>query len=746
MWPAAADPAPGHVAARSRAVSTARVAGACLLVAACSDAPRQVTRDLVRELAVAEVIQETPIIDAGAAGARRWLAAGWYPDEGGGAGPDFVWSEGDVSGIDLVMLEPATAELTLRCRPFSRPSAPQRSVDVRLNGRALAEIELDDGFASYPLTIPKDRLRSGRNLLQLAYRGAVSPRELGLGDDWRRLALALDWLRVAPGEAPPVPRRSPGGDALEIPVGTSIGYHVTFRDLLRLELDAVVAKGGDGCRLRCRVVRDREPPATVAELEPGATVRPVVLTGPPGEPFRLELQAIGPAPREGYGGVLELLRPRLTAPPAAPPRAAAAEPDGSAAMGRPNIVIYLVDALRVDRLGVYGQVLPLSPRLDGFASTATVYEQAWAQSSWTRPAVASLLTGLSPEVHRVHDRMDRLSREMATLPASLAGSGYQTAAVVANPNVSAPFGLDRGFEEFVLMPPERRRSSDVHAEVVRWLARHDPARPFLLYVHTVDPHLPYDPPARFRDRFAPSVVRADLGSTEVVGTLLARDLVGEERWAPDLLALYNAEVAANDESFGALLDELERRGLGDDTVIVFVSDHGEEFYDHRGWIHGRTLYREVLQVPLVIRYPAQHEGRREAAPVSHVDLMPTLLELAGLTGGPELRGRSLLGHLDSSRSVAAHLDLDGWGGFSTVAQGRHAIRHSRLGYTGPAELYDLEADVGEQRDLGGELGVSAGAMLEQSRREVLDDVGRYDSEAAVIEDELRRRLEALGYF
>jgi choline-sulfatase len=536
------------------------------MLAACSGGPRQVAHDLVAELAIAEVLQETPMIDAGTAGARRWLAAGWYPDEGGDGAPDFAWSEGDESVLELIALEPRTVEAELRCRPYAPRSTSPQVVRVGVNGEALASLELGGGFATYPLSVPAGLLRAGRNSLVFDYPQARSPRELGLGDDWRRLAFAVDWLRLAPGDPPPPPCATAAGDGLTIPIGTSLGYSMRFTDGLRLEIDRVAATSGVSCRFRCNVVRDGAPAVTVAELGPGERPQRIDLTGSRGEAFRLELQAAGVAPGQGYGGALELIRPRVTEPAVTASAAAAGEPAPPAAGARANIVIYLVDALRADRLGVYGQPLPLSPRLDGFAARATVYEQAWAQSSWTRPVVASLFTGLQPEVHGVNGRLDRLGGGMATLAERLGRAGYATAAVVANPNASATFGLDRGFDEFVLMPADRRRSSDVHAEAVRWLDSHDGSRPFLLYVHTVDPHLPYDPPDRQRARFAPSVARRDLGSTEVVGTLLARDLVDEARWAGDLLALYDAEVASNDESFGALLDELDRRGLSEGTT------------------------------------------------------------------------------------------------------------------------------------------------------------------------------------
>jgi arylsulfatase A-like enzyme len=722
----------------------AGIAAACLVLGACGGAPRVVIHDLVREYPIAEVLQETPLIDAGTPAARRHLAAGWYPDEGGGNGPSFVWSEGDSSEIELFLLEPRPLEAELRCRAFTAPGAPGPAVEVEVDSEPVARLVSGGDFATHPLDLPAGRLQAGRNRLTLRYSGARSPRELGAGDDWRRLAVAMDWLRLEPGEAPAPPRSVAERSVLELPVGASVGYHLRFRDGLRLEVAGVSAAGGG--RLRCVVVEAGRPGVAVGEVASGEGEARVELAGPPGKAFRLELQAIRVQPPDRRGGTIEVARPVITAPAAtASASAMTAAPSPAAPAPRPNVVIYLVDALRADRLGVYGQRRPLSPRLDAFAATATVYDQAWAQSSWTRPAVASILTGLEPEVHGANGRLDRLGGGMATLAGRLAGAGWQTAAVVANPNASAAFGLDRGFEEFVLMPPERRLSTDLNTDVLRWLDGRDSRRPFLLYIHTVDPHLPYDPPAPFRERFAAGVERRDLGSTEVVGALLARDLVDEGGFAADLLDLYEAEVASNDHAFGELLDELARRGLDEGTVVIFLSDHGEEFFDHGGWIHGRTLHREVLQVPLVIRLPGQREGRRESAPAAHVDLMPTILELAGLTPEPGLHGRSLLAAPDPQRAVAAFLDLDGWGGWSTVQGGRHAIRHRRLGYTGPAELYDLEADPAERRDLGGTLAATAGALIDEARRETLDEAGRWTTAPAVIDDELRQRLEALGY-
>jgi arylsulfatase A-like enzyme len=413
--------------------------------------------------------------------------------------------------------------------------------------------------------------------------------------------------------------------------------------------------------------------------------------------------------------------------------------------GKPNVIIYLVDALRADRLSSYGHSRPTSPGLDEFARRATLYERAYAQSSWTRPAVASLFTGLRPEVHGANRRRDRLARGPATLAERLSRAGYQTAALVANPNVAAEFGFDRGFDHYALSPVDGRRSIDLHRRVVEWLDRRRPDRPFFLYIHAVDPHLPYDPPPEFRRRFAAGVERDDLGSTESVGKLLARDLENESGLSGDLLDLYDAEVASNDQSFAALLDELERRGLVTGSMIVFLSDHGEEFFDHGGWIHGRTLYREMIHTPLVISYPGQKQGRREMAPVQHVDLFPTVLEVAGVDAGSSVHGMSLLGGSPAERAISAFLDHDGWQGLSVVRGRWKAVRHGNGGYVGRPELYEVEHDPHELDDRGAELGVLAGTLLSESSEEVIDEEGMYEAEAAEIDEELRERLKALGY-
>ncbi len=702
--------------------------------------------DLVQEYSLADVHTEIALIDVGTIDARRHLAAGWHQDEIGADGLSFAWSQGDESAIEFFLLRPRPMTVEFRCRPFEGADMEPQVVSPAVNGVPMPDVELTSGFATYRLTLPLVSVRSGRNRLVFKFRRAVSPREIGRGNDWRRLAVAMDWIRLEPGSNPPQPSTTGDGSGLTLSSGSRMSVFGRFTPDLQFELDGVVRIGGDGGRLLCAVTVESGQRTVLVDVSAGTGALRVDVSGPTGEPFRLDLEV----PRQGEslesGPTLKLAGPRLTAIRGEErQKTRGSEAEEFSEPERPNVVIYLVDALRADRLGIYGQPRPLSPNVDAFAARATVYEQAWAQSSWTRPAVASIFTGLRPEVHGTNGRLDRLGVDMPTLAERFAMAGYATAAVVANPNVSADFGFDRGFDSYVLMDPENRRSSDLQAEVSAWLDARDRDRPFLLYVHTVDPHLPYEPPARYRKRFAPSVVRDDLGATEVVGALQARSLVDEVGFVGDLVALYDAEVACNDDTFAMMLGELETRGLASDTVVVFLSDHGEEFYDHGGWIHGRTLYREVMQVPLVIRYAGQQEGSRFGIAVQHVDLMPTLLDAAGLEPVSGLHGNSLLRDLPADRLISGFLDVDQWGGRSVVSGRWKTVVHRDMGFTGPVSVFDHVSDPGEYRDVSSEHGILGGALVSESGREVLAQEGRFAGGEAVIDEELRRRLEALGY-
>jgi arylsulfatase A-like enzyme len=308
----------------------------------------------------------------------------------------------------------------------------------------------------------------------------------------------------------------------------------------------------------------------------------------------------------------------------------------------PLVVLYLVDTLRADHLGLYGYRRATDPELRRFARDAVVFDSAIASSSWTKPSVASLFTSLPPSEHRCVQFYTPLDPSFVTLSERLRESGYATGAVVANRLVHAKDGhFDQGFMYFT-SPPEPQRAAEAVDEALRFL---DDRRglPTFLYVHTLDPHSPYSPPPPFDRRYG-SAPTASRPAAEPYHYRKREDLAR-------IVAQYDGEIAYGDREFGRFVQALKQRGLYDRALIVFLSDHGEEFLDHGDWVHGHTLFDELVRVPLVVKYPGnRHAGRRIGRQVQLVDVLPTVLKTQGIRvpAAPALAGRPLDESFDAS--------------------------------------------------------------------------------------------------
>lgn len=414
---------------------------------------------------------------------------------------------------------------------------------------------------------------------------------------------------------------------------------------------------------------------------------------------------------------------------------------------RPNVVLYVVDTVRADRLGVYGYGKPTSPRLDAFAADAVLFENAYAQSSWTRPAVASLFTGLLPPAHRTVGRRSVLPEEAVTLAEILAAHGYEGLGLVRNPNVGRAFGFAQGFTRF--RSEDRERDETMLDRVRLWLdERQDEEAPFFLFLHAIDPHGPYDPVPEFEEMFDAGGAPAHYRTVRYLLGLNRGDVEPGPDTAEALSRLYDAEVAQNDRAFGELLDELEARGLAGGAAVIYLSDHGEEFAEHGRWEHGLSLYEEVLRVPLVMRLPGV-APRRVEEPAQHVDVLPTLLGYLGIEA-PPTDGRDLLAARrrgDAPLDVYTHLDVDGHRAASVI-RGRFKLVLPQSPSQGTAPmLFDLEADRGELEDLAADRPDVVERMLALLAERNL--AGEVEPAEEIEDDQLgedvRRRLRALGY-
>ncbi len=291
----------------------------------------------------------------------------------------------------------------------------------------------------------------------------------------------------------------------------------------------------------------------------------------------------------------------------------------------PNVLIFLIDALRLDHVGCYGYPKKTTPRIDQFAEGAVLFEGLTPQSSWTRPSVASLLTGTYPATHGARDKMDVLREGLPNLADALRRHGYETHFYNSNVNLMPAWGFGRGFDRFVdldSMNWAERDDAEVVDSVISGLES-VAGRPWFFYVHTMGPHDPYAPPPGYAERFV------DPGSRE------------DERAAT--VAKYDGEIAYTDAQFGRLVEALKAKGLFDNTVILVLSDHGEEFWEHGALGHGQSLYEEVLRIPFLLRLPkALHAGTRIPGLLEVVDIAPSLLDFLALPPESGFEGRSFL--------------------------------------------------------------------------------------------------------
>jgi len=320
---------------------------------------------------------------------------------------------------------------------------------------------------------------------------------------------------------------------------------------------------------------------------------------------------------------------------------------------RPNVLVFSIETLRRDHMSLYGYERRTTPFLEELAREILVFDEGYSQSSWTRPSVASMLSGLYPSQHGARTVLNVLDDSLVLLPEVLRRHGYTTAAFVTNKAVSRPvFNYDQGYDLFV---DEAYGLIDrIRNHVVEWLDS-GINLPFFIFVHSYDPHAPYEAPGRFTDIYDEDYD----GHLKDLPRLLDKTLKKMSDFSPRdveyVKARYDAEIRYTDKVIEALVDDLKKRGLWDNTLLVITSDHGEEFYEHGSWGHGRDLYPEKLRVPFMVKRPAESlGGTRLAGVATGVDIMPTVLTAVGIEVPGNLPGVNLLATVEAARTPRTH--------------------------------------------------------------------------------------------
>jgi arylsulfatase A-like enzyme len=413
----------------------------------------------------------------------------------------------------------------------------------------------------------------------------------------------------------------------------------------------------------------------------------------------------------------------------------------SAPAGLPNIVLISSDTLRADRLGVNGYFRNLTPNLDALAESGVNFTRAYSHAPNTAPSHTSLLTSLFPSVHGVFEHGQALDPNVVTLAEALQESGYATAGFTQLNGGAYTQGFDTW--ERVGDADERGRGATGFDTALDWVQDHSEG-PFFLFLHSYNVHLPYNPPAEYRERWAgdyqgplpEALFRDHIDAINAGSPGLGE---AEQRYATDL---YDAEVEYYDRVIGEFFDGVRKLRLWDETLFVFLADHGEEFGDHGLWgRHTYSLYEELIRVPLIIVGPGVPVGLTIDEEVQLVDVAPTLLTLAGLSPPASFMGEDLRrawGNRQRRPRVVVAEKKD-----------ERVLIQAGYKYYPDGRLYDLHADPLEQTDLSDTDPEITGRM----RRTLIDWLANALRRAESIDqaEDIRltpaeeRRLRALGY-
>ncbi len=445
------------------------------------------------------------------------------------------------------------------------------------------------------------------------------------------------------------------------------------------------------------------------------------------------------------------------------------DPARRSADRKPNVLLVSLDTARADRLGCYGNPRPVTPRLDALAREGARFARAEAASNWTLPSHYSLFSGYTPAAHGVlpdlgafHGYLHpdqrlrvRGSGRETMLAEVLREHGFRTVAVTENAWVSPRFGFSQGFD--VYRYDGRHSLPGTAAASLAELARHGGRGPWFLFVHTYAPHQPYHAPREFRLRFAAAdhvgfawpEALVPIGEYYRFHTRIFPAAPSDARAFRDL---YDGQLAWADTLVGSLLDELDRQGLREQTLVVVTADHGEELFERGLLDHGDTLFEEVTRVPLIVSWPGRvPAGKVVEETVSGIDVPATVLDLVGVADRLG-DGRSLVpcwsGAGCGSRPVFA--EAIGFGGEPLHAAWRGSLKYvARETAGGTRELlFDLRDDPGERRDLARRRPRDLARMRELVR-DHLAAAAKTRSRLGVaeeqVDEETLERLRGLGY-
>ena len=620
----------------------------------------------------------------------RWRGSHWQ--EGRVDGEDtFAWIDG-VRGIVRFPMIDTSQDYELVTR--MKGSSSGQRVDFFLNGEKVGSTRsnLADTWEEQRFTLPAALLANGENSVRFHF--ARSENVAGVDG---RTAGAFQYIRVQPQGSDTAEEHTAGafgvdlqGRALTTPAYGGIVAYVMVPVGARLRFEVRGSEVGEPIPVSLTLRGDGLTPAVLWESTIGArTESPEIeLREWEGQVVRLELMGdapIGPSSLTWVDPVIVVPEGETQAlEPASRPK---------------NIFVWLVDTLRPDHFPVYEPSTRVqAPNFVEFSDRCVSFRRATIQGNSSLPASASIHTGTYPALHEIYSGDRRIARDLALFGDPFREAGWDTALYSSNGYVSESRGFARRYGTYhnLIHEPGRADSEYLVPQLREWLQAHTTENTFL-YVNTIDPHVPYDPPAEILSLYHPEPYN---GRIRPRGTGELLDGLGDQG-LPDadlryLVALYDGEITYNDLYFGEMIDHLDAQNRLDDTLVVITSDHGEVFFEHGRGGHGSGVWEEVMHIPLMICHPRSlGSARWIETEVELIDLFPTLVDLMGLPVPETVQGGSLVSLLlDSTASYNRP-------GFSYHGDDIRGVRIGRWKYVFHGgdmdDLYDLDTG-GEYED------------------------------------------------
>ncbi len=602
-----------------------------------------------------------------------------------------------VQGTLRFPFDPAACRDGCELRFVTKALHPGQRLSVFVNKDEYPAMEIGGEFAEYRLRLRQGSLVEGENQIRFHHRRASDYRGI-------RTAAAFRSIAIVPTSAPRFNAEAGGDFVRDVTIGgerrpsialkgfDGADWHLTVPEGARL----LVATGIEGDEGAFGVTVTRGLTGETRKLA-DATVRPgawrehdIDLSALAGEVIRLSLRLKAPeGARAALAEPVVVVPPRKVEPPPRRPK---------------NVVIWLVDTMRWDRLKAYNEASRVKmPNFEELASEGTLYEHFTVQGGHSIPTHASLITGLYPSGHGHNSPDTRLRPNYPLLSELLKKRGLRTALISSNAYVSTRWGFNRGWDHYknFIRDGEASAAEPLFNEASRWLERNH-QHPFFLYLITIDMHVTY----RWRDEYClqydPEPYNGPV-PRNISGHFLNRINQGRvklnERDRQRIIATYDCTGTYNDEYFGRLMAQLERHGVRDDTLVIVVSDHGEEFFEYGGIGHGQSLHDVLVRVPFILNLPGViPRGKRVATNAELVDMAPTVLDLMGFGEdakgmhgqslvpdifgeGPEIPRPAFADQRTSARSMA-------------IGRFKYILKHGNN-----AQLYDLERDPYEKNDI-----------------------------------------------